>query len=48
MISLENLEVQKGGKGYAAKTGRAEYSDGTYLDIVNGRVVGGKTKEGTF
>lgn len=46
--AAENLEVQKGGKGYAAKTGRAEYSDGTYLDIVNGRVVGGKTKEGTF
>ena len=46
--AAESLEVQKGGKGYAAKTGRAEYSDGTYLDIVNGRVVGGKTKEGTF
>lgn len=46
--AAENLEVQKGGKGYAAKTGRAEYSDGTYLDIVNGRIVGGKTKEGTF
>lgn len=46
--AAEKLEVQKGGKGYAAKTGRAEYSDGTYLDIVNGRVVGGKTKEGTF
>lgn len=46
--AAENLEVQKGGKGYAAKTGRAEYSDGTYLDIVNGRVVGGNTKEGAF
>ena len=46
--SSKTLIVQDGTKGYTAKTGRAEYSDGTYLDFVHGRVVGGKTKEGTF
>lgn len=46
--SSKTLIVQDGTKGYTAKTGRVEYSDGTYLDFVHGRVVGGKTKEGTF
>ena len=30
------------------KTGRIEFSDGTYLDVENGWVSGGKTKEGEF
>ena len=46
--AAENVEVQRDGKGYVTKTGRAEYSDGTYLDVVNGRIVGGNTKEGAF
>ena len=37
-----------GADGYEWKTGRIEYSDGTYLDIRKGGIVGGKTKEGTF
>ena len=31
-----------------AITGRVEYSDGTYLDLVNGAVVGGNSKAGAF
>lgn len=30
------------------KTGRIEFSDGTYIDIVNGVVVGGNAKAGAF
>ena len=32
--------------GRTTKTGRAEFSDGTYFDIQNGAIVGGYTKEG--
>ncbi len=42
----ENLQVKYGGKN--AITGRVEYSDGTYLDLVNGAVVGGNSKAGAF
>ena len=43
------LDANKvGPDGYAGKTGRAEFSDGTYLDIRKGYVIGGKTKEGIF
>ena len=30
------------------KTGRLEFSDGTFIELVNGIVVGGNTKEGAF
>lgn len=30
------------------KTGKAVFSDGTYLEYVNGFLVGGNTKEGGF
>ena len=30
------------------KSGRAEFSDGTYLDFEHGILVGGNTKEGVF
>lgn len=36
------------GKFKAGKTGRAEFSDGTYLQFTGGVCVGGNTKEGTF
>lgn len=42
------LEVQKDSKGYSAKTGKAVFSDGTYLEYVNGYLVGGSTKGGSF
>ena len=42
----ENLQVKYGDK--EAITGRVEYSDGTYLDLVNGAVVGGNSKAGAF
>lgn len=43
------LDASKVGPGgYEWKTGRIEYSDGTYLDVKKGGIVGGKTKEGTF
>jgi phage minor structural protein len=37
-----------GPDGYAGKTGRVEFSDGTYLDVRKGNIIGGNTKEGTF
>ena len=37
-----------GPAGMAGKTGRAEFSDGTYLDFRNGFLTGGSTKEGSF
>ena len=45
-VSLSCGSLKIGGK--STKTGRAVYSDGTYLDIQNGHVVGGNTKEGSF
>lgn len=46
--SMTNAIDQVYEGGLLAKTGRAEFSDGTYLDIKNGRIVGGNTKEGSF
>lgn len=43
-ISAKELDMN----GKTAKTGRIEFSDGTYIDLVNGVVVGGNTKEGAF
>lgn len=37
-----------GPDGYAGKTGRAVFSDGTYLDFRKGYLLGGSTKEGDF
>lgn len=34
--------------GKSTKTGRAEFSDGTYLEFVNGYLVGGNAKAGGF
>ena len=47
-VGGSSLEVQKDSKGYSAKTGKAVFSDGTYLEYVNGYLVGGRTKGGTF
>ena len=43
-ISAGELDVN----GKLAKTGRLEFSDGTFMELVNGIVVGGNTKEGAF
>ena len=43
-ISAGELDVN----GKLAKTGRLEFSDGTFVELVNGIVVGGNTKEGAF
>lgn len=43
-ISAGELDVN----GKLAKTGRLEFSDGTFIELVNGIVVGGNTKEGVF
>lgn len=43
-ISAGELDVN----GKLAKTGRLEFSDGTFIELVNGIVVGGNTKEGAF
>lgn len=34
--------------GYNGQTGKAEFSDGTYLEFKNGFLIGGNTKEGNF
>ena len=34
--------------GLPGKTGKAEFSDGTYLEFKNGFLMGGKTSEGSF
>ena len=34
-------------RGRVAKSGRAEFSDGSYLEFENGILVGGETKDGT-
>lgn len=36
------------GPGTPGKTGRAEFSDGTYIDVKKGFIVGGNTKAGAF
>lgn len=34
--------------GQEAKTGKLVFSDGTYINVKNGNIVGGNTKEGSF
>lgn len=45
-VGISAKEMDMNGK--TAKTGRIEFSDGTYIDLVNGVVVGGNAKEGAF
>lgn len=45
-ISISGNSVNM--KGKTAKTGKAVFSDGTYLQFQDGVIVGGNTKEGTF
>lgn len=42
------FDTENVGPGTPGKTGRAEFSDGTYIDVKKGFVVGGNTKEGAF
>ena len=44
--ACNTVEVQRGGMGYDSKSGRAVFSDGSYLDFQNGRLVGGRTADG--
>lgn len=49
-IGAENLHLSAKNMhagGQVAKTGTAEFSDGTYLKFYNGILVGGETKDGT-
>ena len=43
-IDTDNFGIN----GYNGKTGRIEFSDGTYIDLECGVITGGNTKEGTF
>lgn len=47
-IGAGSMTVMRNGQGSASKTGRAQFSDGTYLEFVNGFLVGGNTKGGAF
>lgn len=47
-LRCNSLVVIQGSKGYTGKSGRVEFSDGTYLNLVNGICVGGNSKEGSF
>lgn len=42
------FDTENVGPGTPGKTGRAEFSDGTYIDVKKGFIVGGNTKEGAF
>lgn len=43
------IDAEKTGpSGTPGKTGRLEFSDGTYIEVKKGYIVGGNTKEGTF
>lgn len=44
LVCKGNLRINSRG----TKSGRAEFSDGTYLDFEKGYLVGGNTKEGAF
>ena len=50
IVGQEELSISSQGdikvNGRTTKTGRAEFSDGTYFDVQNGAIVGGNTKEG--
>lgn len=45
-IVAESIEISNGSKGGTGKTGRAEFSDGTYIQVVNGNIVGGSSLKG--
>lgn len=45
---LEETANEKIVNSQNTKTGRAEFSDGTYLEFVNGYLVGGNAKAGSF
>lgn len=47
-LICKSLTIQDENKGYQTKSGRAEFSDGTYLDFKHGILIGGNTKEGAF
>ena len=47
-IGASSITVMRNGQGNTSKTGRAQFSDGTYLEFVNGILVGGNTKGGAF
>lgn len=42
------FDTENVGPGTPGKTGRAEFSDGTYIDVKKGFIVGGNTKAGAF
>lgn len=47
IVKANTLYVANTGSSYyTAKTGRAEFSDGSYLDFKNGMLIGGSTTEG--
>ncbi|GLG06223.1 phage tail spike protein [Sellimonas catena] len=46
-VATSNIMIDTvGSGGDPTKTGRAEFSDGSYMDFVDGILVGGKTSEG--
>lgn len=46
-VATSNIMIDTvGSGGDSTKTGRAEFSDGSYMDFVDGILVGGKTSEG--
>lgn len=47
-LRCNSLNVVQGSKGNTGKSGRVEFSDGTYLNFVHGICVGGNSKEGSF
>lgn len=44
---IDTPKIQFANKG-TGKTGRLEFSDGTYVDVTAGGITGGRTKEGDF
>lgn len=45
VLMAQKVSVGDGSRTYTTLNGRAEFSDGTYLEFVNGSVVGGNAKE---
>ena len=46
-IEADNIIFTRDTKNENSKTGRAEFSDGSYLEYINGILVGGRTANGT-
>ncbi|MED9932285.1 MAG: phage tail protein [Catenibacillus sp.] len=46
-IEADNIIFTRDAKNENSKTGRAEFSDGSYLEYINGILVGGRTANGT-